>query len=145
MPTGTGLRSSGECELLSATHAGRRSSLSRSGSRCCPASRLFREWHGLLYASATALGMMMTELEEKVLEFYLGRVGVIVADGGFEAWYRQRHLDADAEALYKDTLDRAQAFAAGYRQACVDFRLQVLNELEISEPASRGSLPPRVR
>ena len=52
------------CELLSATHAGRRSSLSRSGSRCCPASRPFREWHGLLYASATALGTMMTELEE---------------------------------------------------------------------------------
>ena len=88
---------------------------------------------------------MMTELEEKVLKFYLGRVGVIVADGDFEAWYRQRHLDADAEAFYKDTLDRAQAFAAGYRQACVDFRLQVPNELEIPEAASRGSCPPRVR
>ena len=88
---------------------------------------------------------MMTELEEKGLKFYLGRVGVIVADGDFEAWYRQRHCDADAEALYKDTLDRAQAFAAGYRQACVDFRLQVPNELEIPEPASRASLPPRVR
>ena len=50
-----------------------------SGLRCCPASRPFREWHGLLHASVTALGMMMTELEEKVLKFYLERVGVIAA------------------------------------------------------------------
>ena len=67
----------------------------------------------------------MTELEERTLKFYLGRVGRIAADEDFEAWYRQRHIDADSEALYKETLDRARAFAEGYRQAWADFRLQV--------------------
>jgi hypothetical protein len=69
--------------------------------------------------------MTMTELEERTLKFYLGRVGRIAADSDFEGWYRHRHTDADSEALYKETLDRARAFAEGYRQACADFRLQV--------------------
>ena len=67
----------------------------------------------------------MTELEERTLKFYLGRVGRIAAYEDFEEWYRPRHVDADSEALYKEALDRAQAFAEGYRQAWADFRLQV--------------------
>ena len=67
----------------------------------------------------------MTELEERTPKFYLGRVGRISEDSDFEAWYRQRHADADSEALYKEALDRAQAFAEGYRQVWADFRLQV--------------------
>ena len=61
--------------------------------------------------------MTMTELEERALKFYLRRVGRIAADEDFEEWYRQRHADADSEALYKEALDRAQAFAEGYQQA----------------------------
>ena len=67
----------------------------------------------------------MTEMEERTPKFYLGRVGRISEDSDFEAWYRQRHIDADSEALYKETLDRARAFPEGYRQAWADFRLQV--------------------
>ena len=34
----------------------------------------------------------MTELEEKVLKFYLRHVGVVASDEDFGAWYMQRYL-----------------------------------------------------
>ena len=34
----------------------------------------------------------MTELEEKVLKFYLRHVGVVASGEDFGAWYMQRHL-----------------------------------------------------
>ena len=57
--------------------------------------------------------MTMTELEERTLKFYLGRVGRIAADSDFEGWYRHRHTDADSEALYKETLDRGAGLCRG--------------------------------
>ena len=47
----------------------------------------------------------MTELEERTLRFYLGRVGRIAADEDFEEWYRPRHADADSEVLYSESTD----------------------------------------
>ena len=67
----------------------------------------------------------MNAMEERTLKSYLRRVGQLDGDPDPEARYRQRHIDADSEALYKETLDRARAFAEGYQQAWAAFRLQV--------------------
>ena len=67
----------------------------------------------------------MTELEERTLKFYLGRVGRIARIRLLKAGTAIVIPTLIPEALYKETLDRARAFAEGYRQACADFRLQV--------------------
>ena len=67
-------------------------------------------------------------MEERTLKFYLRRVGQRAGDSDFEEWYQQRHTGPDSEALYKETLNRAQAFVEGYRQAWSEFRLQVIND-----------------
>ena len=87
----------------------------------------------------------MTELEERTLKFYLRRVGRIATDEDFEEWYRHRHDDADSEALYKEALDRAQAFAGGYQQGWAEFRLQVSVALkakpDIPQPEWSAAIP----
>ena len=51
-----------------------------------------------------------------VLKEYLSHYGEIEDDEDFEAWYMQRHENAESEAHYKNTLYLAQCGSADTRR-----------------------------
>ena len=58
----------------------------------------------------------MTSEEEMVLKEYLSHYGEIEDDEDFEAWYMQRHENAESEAHYKSTLHLARVWKRRYKE-----------------------------
>ena len=51
-----------------------------------------------------------------VLKEYLSHYGEIEDDEDFEAWYMQRHENAESEAHYKNTLHLGQVWKRRYQE-----------------------------
>ena len=69
----------------------------------------------------------MTSEEEELLQEYLLHQGEIEDEDGFEPWYTQRFEDVEAEAHYKHTLEKAQAWKARFEEG---FRQGIQRSLE---------------